>query len=75
MIVTYKETTSGTHWDNVNGAGIEGAAVLSAWNNYINVSKVCLEITYLVMCSFTKLPFPLVKQVHDPLLDEGLAVF
>jgi hypothetical protein len=59
----------------VNGAGIEGAAALSAWNNYINASKVCIEITNLVMCSFTKLPFHPVKQVHDPLSDEGLAVF
>jgi hypothetical protein len=73
-IVTYM-TTSGTHWDNVNGAGIEGTAALSAWNNYINELKVCLEITNLIICSFTNLPFHPVKRGHDPLLDKGLAVF
>jgi hypothetical protein len=39
-IVAYKEKTSGTHWDNNNGAGIDGEAALLAWNNYISASKV-----------------------------------
>ncbi|KAF8802644.1 hypothetical protein BYT27DRAFT_7056616, partial [Phlegmacium glaucopus] len=39
-IITYKETTSGTHWDNNNGASIDGEAASSAWNNYINASKI-----------------------------------
>ncbi|KIM76953.1 hypothetical protein PILCRDRAFT_12475 [Piloderma croceum F 1598] len=38
-IVTYKDTTSGSHWDNVKGANIEGEAALATWNNYINASK------------------------------------
>jgi hypothetical protein len=74
-IVTYKETTSGTHWDNVNGAGIDGSAASSAWDNYIKASKVCLEIVNLIMCSLTKPPFHAVEQDHDPLSDEGFPVF
>ncbi|KAF8811320.1 hypothetical protein BYT27DRAFT_7090095, partial [Phlegmacium glaucopus] len=40
MIITYKDTTSGTHWDGQKGANIEGDAAVSAWNNYINASKL-----------------------------------
>ncbi|KAF8803198.1 hypothetical protein BYT27DRAFT_7171949 [Phlegmacium glaucopus] len=39
-IITYKDTTSGTHWDGQKGANIEGDAAVSAWNNYINASKL-----------------------------------
>jgi hypothetical protein len=36
----HRDTTSGTHWDNTIGANISGAAVESAWNNYINALRV-----------------------------------
>ena len=34
------QATTGTHCDNINGAGIDGGAVESVWNNYI-AQKVC----------------------------------
>ena len=48
-IVTYKETTSGTHWSNFNGAGIKGEAASSAWSFFINASKVCFETANLIV--------------------------
>jgi hypothetical protein len=36
--VAYK-TTSGTHWDNGKGAGIDGDAAALAWNAYLIASK------------------------------------
>ena len=48
-IVTYKDTTSGTHWSSFNGAGIEGEAASSAWKYYINVSKVCFKIADFIV--------------------------
>jgi hypothetical protein len=56
-IISYKESTSGTHWDNVNGAKIDGEAALSAWNNYINASPVCRELIELTTLLFTRLTY------------------
>ena len=56
-IISYKETTSGTHWDNVNGAKIDGEAALSAWNNYINASTVCRELLELITLLLTSLTY------------------
>jgi hypothetical protein len=56
-IISYKETTSGTHWDNVNGANIDGEAALSAWNNYINASPVCHELIELTTLLLTRLTY------------------
>lgn len=39
-IITYRDTTSGTHWDNDGGANILGQAAQSSWDNYLNASKV-----------------------------------
>jgi hypothetical protein len=36
--------TSGTHWDNEKGADMEGAAAASAFDTYLNASKVRLNI-------------------------------
>jgi len=39
-IITYRETTSGTHWDNKKGANIEGDAAANTWMTYLNAAKV-----------------------------------
>jgi hypothetical protein len=39
-IITYRDTTSGTHWDNTVGANIDGPAAEAAWNNYISTSNI-----------------------------------
>jgi hypothetical protein len=31
--------TSGTHWDNVNGANITTQADLDVWDNYVKVRR------------------------------------
>lgn len=59
-IISYKDTTSGTHWDNTKGANIEGEAALSAWNNYINASSVCRELIKLTTLLFTRLTYDVV---------------
>lgn len=71
--MTYKETTSGTHWGNDIGAGISGEAALLAWNNYINASKVSLECQ--LYHNLATQVFYAVKQSHDPLSYKGLALF
>ena len=48
-IITYKDTTSGMHWDNMKGASISGDAATSAWNNYLAVSKVQFYLPFLVV--------------------------
>ena len=62
-IITYRDTTSGTHWDNTVGANISGPQAEAAWNNYINTLSVS-TIHYLTsslsyyMIQSTKLMTP-----------------
>jgi hypothetical protein len=62
-IITYRDTTSGTHWDNTVGANISGPQAEAAWNNYINPSSVSTihyltsSLSYYMMQS-TKLMTP-----------------
>lgn len=42
-IVKYQTMTSGTHWDNVNGANITTQADLDVWENYVKVRRFTLR--------------------------------
>ena len=57
--MTYKETMLGTHWNTLNGAGIEGEAVSSAWNYYcismpqryvFEIAKIIVILLISIQC-------------------------
>ena len=52
MIISYKDNTSGMHWDNVQGANILGEASSSTFDNYVNSSNVCFRFSIIIFCIY-----------------------
>ena len=51
-IVSFKENTSGMHWDDTDGANISGDAASSTFDNYVNLSKVCFGFLITCLCIY-----------------------
>jgi hypothetical protein len=72
MIISFRDNTSGMHWDNQHGENIDSEVASSTFDNYINLSKV--HFKFLIIILFIYLPYNTVKQTHGPLSHQRVAL-
>jgi hypothetical protein len=65
---------SGTHWDNILSANIEGDAAASSFDNYVKSSKVCLNILSK-FATLINLLFDVDEQAHGSVSQQRLGIF